>query len=83
MKVISLNVISVKKTLANETISICLYSSENNIEPKLYLMNDQLPKLNDIEEMFIARVHVVISMYRLSKGNIGYKGNVLNIQQDV
>jgi len=72
-----------KKTLANETISVHLYSDENNMDPKLYLIYNHLPKLNDIEEMFISRVYVVMSVYRLSKGNIGYKENVLNMQQDV
>ena len=42
-----------------------------------------LPKLTDIEEMFIARVHVVMKVYRLSKGAIGCQGNMLNMEQDV
>ena len=32
--------------------------------------------------MFIASAYIVMSVYCLSKGNIRYKGNVLNIQQD-
>jgi len=53
------------------------------MDPKLYLISNQLPVLNDIEEMFIAKVHIVMSVYCISKGNIGYKGNVLNMQQDI
>ena len=33
--------------------------------------------------MFIARVHVVMKVYRLSKGSIGYKGNIINMEQDI
>ena len=46
-------------------------------------MINALPKLTDIKEMFILRVHVVMSACRLSKGNIGCISNVLNTQQDV
>ena len=42
-----------------------------------------LPKLTGIEEMLIARVHVVMKVYRLSKGAIGHQGNMLNMEQDV
>ena len=52
------------------------------MDPKLYLIYDLL-KLNDIEEMFIIRAYVVMLVYYLSKGNIRYKGNVLNMKQDI
>ena len=42
-----------------------------------------LPKLTDIEEMSIARVHVVMKVCRLSKGDIGHQGNMLNMEQDI
>jgi len=40
-------------------------------------------ELNDIEELFISRIHVVMKVYRLEKGNAGYKGNILNMEQDL
>ena len=67
------------KTKENNDIAIRMYSKDNNMDPKFHFMN-HLPKLTDIEEMLITRVHVVISVYRLSKGNIGYKANILNMQ---
>ena len=42
-----------------------------------------LPKLSEIEEMLIARVYPVMKTYRLKGGTIGYKGDVLNIEQDI
>ena len=42
-----------------------------------------LPKLTIIEEMLIAKAHVIMSVYRLKKsGTVVYRGNVLNVQQD-
>ena len=42
-----------------------------------------LPKLTIIEEMLIAKAHVIMAVYRLKKsGTLVYKGNVLNVQQD-
>jgi len=50
---------------------------------KIDLMYHLLPQLSNIEEMFIDRVHVVMKVYRLDKGRIGYKGNILNMEQDI
>lgn len=58
-------------------------SSENDLHPKSYLINNILPPINDIEEMFLARIHVVMTAFKLEKGALGYKGNVLNMQQDL
>ena len=52
-----------KKSLADENISVHLYSNDNNMDLKLHLILNQLPILNDIEEIFIARVHVMMSIY--------------------
>ena len=42
-----------------------------------------LPKLSIVEEMLIAKAHVIMSVYRLKKsGTVVYRGNVLNIEQD-
>ena len=43
----------------------------------------QLPNLRDVEEMFIARVHIVMKVHRLSKGAIDHQGNMLNMEQDL
>ena len=41
----------------------------------------KLPKLNDIEEFLISRVHVVMKVHRLVKGSVGCKGNIMNIEK--
>ena len=56
---------------------------ENDMDPKIDSMYHLLPHLSNIEEMFIARVYVVMKVYRLDKGRIGYKGNILNVEQDI
>ena len=50
---------------------------------KINLMYHLLPELNNIEEMFIAHVQPVMKVFKLKKGRIGYKGNILNIEQDL
>ena len=35
------------------------------------------------EEIFIARAHLIMKVYRLSKGAIRCQGNTLNMKQDV
>ena len=42
-----------------------------------------LPKLTVIEEMLIARVHVVMKSYILKNGQYGYRGHCLNVEQDI
>jgi len=59
------------------------FSSKNDMDPKIDLMYHLLPELNNIEEMFIARVQPVMKVFRLEKGRIDYKGNVLNMEQDL
>ena len=53
--------------------------SENDLDPKLYLVNNILPPLSNIKEMFLAHIHVIMTIFKLEKGTISYKGNVLNI----
>ena len=43
----------------------------------------KLPKLSQIEQMLIALVHVIQKVYRLSNGQLGYQGQVLNVEQDI
>ena len=55
-----------------EDVGVRLMSKENTMDPdpeSLKIMLT-LPKLTDIEEMLIARFHVVMKVYRLSKGAI-------------
>ena len=44
---------------------------------------ERLPKLSMVEMMLISRVFIVQKVYRLSSGNLGYKGQVLNMEQDL
>ena len=44
---------------------------------------DELRDLTEVEEMLIARVFPVMSVYRLRGGQHGYRGNVINFPQDV
>merc|ERR1719221_2091740 len=53
------------------------------MDPKLHQLPNYLLELNDIEELFISRIHVVMKVYRLEKENAGYKGNMLNVEQDL
>ena len=69
--------------LYKNIIEICALSSENDLDPKIYLVNNILPTFSNIEEMFIDRIHVVMKVFKLEKGAIGYKGNTLNIQKDL
>ena len=43
----------------------------------------RLPKLNDISQMLIAQVHPFMRVYRLEGGGVGYKGQILNVEQDI
>jgi len=44
---------------------------------------EELKGLSEIEEMLIAQVFTVMTVYRLRGGQNGYKGNVINFPQDV
>jgi hypothetical protein len=57
------------------------FSAENNMDPGE--VPDELRDLTEIEEMLIARVFPVMSIYRLRGGQNGYRGNVINFPQDV
>src|SRR6266498_3565465 len=46
-------------------------------------VSDELQDLTEIEEMLIAQVFPVMSIYRLRGGQHGYRGNVINFPQDV
>ena len=44
---------------------------------------DELKGLTEIEEMLIAQVFTVMTVYRLRGGQNGYRGNVINFPQDI
>ena len=44
---------------------------------------EELKGLTEIEEMLIAQVFTVMSVYRLRGGQNGYRGNIINFPQDV
>lgn len=57
------------------------FSAENNMDPGD--VPEELKGLSEIEEMLIAQVFVVMSVYRLRGGQNGYRGNVINFPQDI
>jgi hypothetical protein len=57
------------------------FSEENNMDPGD--VPDDLKGLTEIEEMLIAQVFPVMTVYRLRGGQTGYKGNVINFPQDI
>ena len=66
------------------------YSDKSNpkkffAENKMYPgeVPDELKELSKIEEMLIAQVCAVMSVYRLRGGQLGYRGNVINFSQDI
>jgi len=57
------------------------FSKENNMYPRV--VPEELKGLMEIEEMLIAQVFTVMTVYRLRKGQNSYKGNVINFSQDI
>lgn len=57
------------------------FLAENNMDPGD--IPDELKALNEIEEMLIAQIFTVITVYRLRGGQNGYRGNIINFPQDV
>ncbi|CAG8753569.1 12071_t:CDS:1, partial [Rhizophagus irregularis] len=57
------------------------FSADNNMNPGE--VPDELQGFTEIEEMLIARIFPVMSVYRLRGGQHGYRGNVINFPQDV
>src|SRR5579862_7106014 len=57
------------------------FSKDNDMDPGE--VPEELQGLTDIEEMLIAQVFTVMSIYRLRGGQHGYRGNIINFPQDV
>ena len=75
--------ISYESIRNNNRIRCRNLSIKNDIDPKLYDLPTDLPPLNDIEQIMISHVNTVMKVFKLSKGCVRYKGNILNIEQDV
>ncbi|CAG8703771.1 42153_t:CDS:2 [Gigaspora margarita] len=66
---------STEKTLPKK------FSAENNMDPGK--IPNELQGLTEVEEMLIAQVFTVMSVYNLCRGQQGYRGNVINFSQDI
>ena len=75
-------------TCANqqEKYKVALLSHVNGMDPhdNFRFSPTKLPKMYMIEEMLICRAHVVMRCYILREtGTHAYRGNVLNIEQNI
>jgi len=57
------------------------FSSSNNMDPGD--VPEELKGLTFIEEQLIARVHPLISIFKLKGLQYGYRGHIINFEQDV
>lgn len=57
------------------------YSAENNIDPGP--VPPELQDLTYIEQLLIARVHSIVSIFRIKGAQYGYSGNVINFRQNI
>lgn len=56
-------------------------TAKNNIDPGP--VPDELTDLTYIEQMLIAQVHPIVSVFGLKGGQYAHKGNVINFKQDI
>ncbi|KAE8745030.1 hypothetical protein FOCC_FOCC008342 [Frankliniella occidentalis] len=57
------------------------FQSSNNMDPGP--VPEELRGLSYVEEQLIARVHPIISLYKIKGHQYGYSGNIINFSQDV
>ncbi|CAG8483324.1 16666_t:CDS:2 [Rhizophagus irregularis] len=57
------------------------FSADNNMDPGD--VPEELRDLTEIEEMLIARIFPIVSVYCLRGGQYAYRGNVINFPQNV
>ena len=50
---------------------------------KQHEIPEELQNLNDIEQLLIAQVHPIISLWKIRGAQYAYSGNVINFRQDV
>jgi hypothetical protein len=72
-----------KKQKADPKFGIALMSKDNNMDPFPNGYRSNLPELNQIEQAMISRVQVIMKCYRLKDGGFGYRGHVMNFEQDL
>jgi len=58
-----------------------LMSDENHMDPKAFPLN--LPKLSQVEEMLIAKVHTFVEVHQVRGQQYKYSGHVCNFLRDV
>jgi ATP-dependent DNA helicase PIF1 len=57
------------------------FSSRNNMDPGV--VPDELRCLTYIEQMLIAQVHPVVSLFRIQGNQFAYRGNVISFPQNI
>ena len=58
-----------------------LHTNSNDMDPGI--VPSELQDLTQIEELLIAAIVPMISVYRLPHGQYGYSSHVINLPQDV
>ena len=60
-----------------------MLSSDNDQDPypKGIRLSPGLVMPTQIEEMLLGRIFLIMRVFRLGNGEIGYKGSVLNVEQ--
>ncbi len=57
------------------------FSGENNMD--LGEVSEDLKRFTKIKEMLIVQMFMMIIVYRLRRGQNGYRGNVINFSQNI
>lgn len=72
---------ALKKVCVHGKQNCRLYSADNDMDPGN--VPPELDGLSYIEEQLIAKIHPIISVYKIQGHQYGYKGNVVNFPQKV
>eukprot|EP00957_Ditylum_brightwellii_P197670 15059486-Ditylum_brightwellii.AAC.1 len=67
----------------SSNISCRKFAAENNMDPYQDGSPHHLPNFSKTKEMLIALIYSVMKIYWPKGGTVGYKGDVLNIEQDI
>ena len=70
-----------KCSSCNNILTKELFTQENNMDPGE--IPEELQNLTDIEQLLIAQVHPIISLWKIRGAQYAYSGNVINFRQDV
>jgi hypothetical protein len=66
-----------------KNFGVSTFIAKNDADPFPKGYPWHLPHLSMLEEMLIARIHAVMKVYTLTGGALGYKGNVMNMEQNI